>query len=75
MKDLREASFVLGIEILRDRRNEVLGLSQKAYIEKILKKYSMHASKPISAPIVKGNSFGKFQSSRNQYGTSIRSIK
>ena len=38
MKDLGEASFVLGIEIHRDRENEVLGLSQKAYLEKILKK-------------------------------------
>jgi hypothetical protein len=27
MKDLGEASFVLGIEIHRDRRNGVLGLS------------------------------------------------
>jgi hypothetical protein len=67
MKDLGEASFVLGIEILRDRRKRVLGLSQKAYLEKILNKYSMHASKPIPTPIVKGDSFGKFQSSSNQY--------
>ena len=37
MKDLGEASFVLGIEIHRDRSKEVLGLSQKAYIEKIFK--------------------------------------
>ena len=33
MKDLGEASFVLEIEIHRDRENEVLGLSQKAYLE------------------------------------------
>jgi hypothetical protein len=33
MKDLDEASFVLGIEIHRDRSKGVLGLSQKAYIE------------------------------------------
>ena len=38
MKDFGEASFVLGIEIHRDRSKGVLGLSQKAYIEKILKK-------------------------------------
>ena len=30
MKDLDEASYVLGIEIHRDRKNGVLGLSQKA---------------------------------------------
>ena len=67
MKDLGEASFVLGIEIHRDRRKEVLGLSQKAYLEKVLKKYDMHASKPTPAPIVKGDSFGKHQCPKNQY--------
>jgi hypothetical protein len=34
MKDLGEASYVLGIEIHRGRRNGVLGLSQKAYLER-----------------------------------------
>ena len=32
MKDLGESSFVLGIEIHRDRRKGVLELSQKAYL-------------------------------------------
>ena len=67
MKDLGEASFVLGIKIYRDRRKGILGLSQKAYLEKVLKKYSMHACKPSPAPIVKGDRFGKFQCPRNQY--------
>jgi hypothetical protein len=67
MKDLGEASFVLGIEIHRDRRKRVLGLSQKTYLEKVLKKYSMHMCKHSPAPIVKGDSFGEFQCPRNQY--------
>jgi hypothetical protein len=67
MKDLGEASYVLGIEIHRDRKNRVLGLSQKAYLENILKKYNMHTSKATPAPIVKGDSFGKFQRPKNQY--------
>jgi hypothetical protein len=67
MKDLGEASFVLGIEIHRDQKKGILGLSQKAYLEKVLKKYSMHVCKPSPAPIVKGDSFGKFQCPRNQY--------
>jgi hypothetical protein len=33
----------------------------------IQKKLSMHASRTMPAPIVKGNSFGNFQCSRNQY--------
>ncbi|KAM0893325.1 hypothetical protein ACQ4PT_025194 [Festuca glaucescens] len=67
MKDLGEASFVLGIEIRRDRQRGVLGLSQKAYLEKVLKKYGMHASNSTPAPIVKGDRFGNFQCPRNQY--------
>ena len=67
MKDLNEASFVLGIEIHGDRKNGVLALSQKAYLEKILKKYGMHKSKPTPAPIVKGNNFGKHQCLKNKY--------
>jgi hypothetical protein len=67
MKDLGEASFVLGIEIHRDRRKGVFGSSQKAYLEKVLKKFSMHACNPMSAPIVKGDKYDSFQSPRNQY--------
>jgi hypothetical protein len=65
MKDLGEASFVLEIKIHRDRRNGVLGLSQKAYLEKVLKKVSMHACNPTLAPIIKGDKYESFQSSNN----------
>jgi hypothetical protein len=67
MKDLSEASFVLRIEIQRDRRKGVLRLSQNAYLEKVLKKFSMHACNPTPAPIVKGDKYESFQSLRNQY--------
>ena len=67
MKDLGEASFVLEIEIHRDRRKGVLGLSQKSYLEKVLKKYNMQNYKPSPAPIVNGDRFGEFQCPRNQY--------
>jgi len=66
-KDLSEASFVLGIEIHRDREKKILGLSQKAYLEKVLKKYSMQNYKSSPAPIVKGDRYRKFQCPRNQY--------
>ena len=67
MKDLSEASFVLEIEIHRDRSKGVLGLSQKAYIERILKKFSICKCSPSPAPIVKGDRYGDFQCPRNQY--------
>ncbi|GKA67352.1 putative RNA-directed DNA polymerase [Tanacetum coccineum] len=53
MKDLGEASYVIGIEIHRDRSHGILGLSQRAYIDKILKKYSMQNCSPTIAPVVK----------------------
>jgi hypothetical protein len=68
MKDLGEASYILGIEIHRDRKNGVLGLSQNEYLEKVLLKYNMHKSNSTPAPIVKGDSFGQFQWPKNQYG-------
>ena len=67
MKDLGEATYVLGIEIYRDRSNGVLGLSQKAYIEKVLKKYNMHNCSASPAPIMKGDKYGKFQCPKNEY--------
>ena len=67
MKDFGEPSFVLEIEIHRDKSKGVLGLSQKAYIERIVKKFSMHKCSPSPAPIVKGNRYGDFKCPMNQY--------
>ena len=67
MKDLGEATYVLGIEIHRNRSKGILGLSQKTYIEKVLKKYNMHKCSASPAPIVKGDKFGKFQCPKNEY--------
>ena len=39
----------------------------ESILGKVLKKYGMHASKPTPAPIVKCDSFGKFQCPKNQY--------
>ena len=41
MKDLGEASYVLGIQILRDIPSGILRLSQHTYIECILKRFTM----------------------------------
>jgi hypothetical protein len=66
MKDLGEASYVLGIEIHRDRTKRVLGLSQKAYIEKMLKRFNMDKSKATPVPLAKGDKFSKAQCPKNQ---------
>jgi hypothetical protein len=36
-------------------------------LEKVLKKFSMHACNPTPVPIVKGDKYGNFQSLMNQY--------
>jgi hypothetical protein len=69
MKDLCDDSYVLGIEIHRDKTRGVLSLSQKAYTEKVLKMYNMHECPAIPVPFMKGDKLGTFQSPRNQLET------
>ena len=57
MKDLGEASYVLGLKIHRDRTKGILGLSQQAYIDKVLKRYGMKHCKPGNTPVAKGDKF------------------
>ena len=45
MKDLGEVAYILGIKIYRDRSKRLIGLSQSAYIDKVLKQFSMQDSK------------------------------
>ena len=50
MKDLGQASYVLGIQIIRDRKNKLLVLSQASYIDKVLARFSMQNSKKDQLP-------------------------
>ena len=61
MKDLREASYVLGIQILHDRPSGILRLSQQTYIERILKRFNMQSCSSGKTPIEKGVRFSKGQ--------------
>jgi len=54
MKDMGEARYVLGVEIFRNRSKKLIGLSQEAYINKILERFRMHYSKPVDNPVEKG---------------------
>ena len=65
MKDLGDASYVLSIEIHRDRDQRVLGLSQKAYIEKMLKRSNMDKCNTSPVPIQKGDKFNEAQCPKN----------
>ena len=67
MKDLGEASFVLGIEIHRDRSHHLLGLSQKVYINRILERFNIQNYKPNDSPVAKGDKFSKEQCPKNEF--------
>ncbi|GJW34706.1 retrotransposon protein, putative, ty1-copia subclass [Tanacetum coccineum] len=51
MKDLGEATFILGIKIYRDRSKRLIRLGQNAYMDKILKRYRMDNSKRGHIPM------------------------
>ena len=53
MKDIGEADYILGVKILRDHSKNLLGLSQKTYIKKVLERFQMHNCKPIDIPVAK----------------------
>ena len=53
MKDMCEATYVIGIEIFRDRSRGLLGLSKKAYIKRVLKMFNMEKYSASVAPIQK----------------------
>ena len=65
MKDLGEAYFVLGIQILRDRPCDILRLSQQTYIEHILKRFNIQSCSFGKTPIVKDDKFSKCQCPQN----------
>lgn len=65
MKNFGDASFVLGIQIHRDRSRGILGLSQKRYIDKVLKRFGMQDCKPGDTPVVKGDKFSLKQCPQN----------
>ncbi|RVX12712.1 Retrovirus-related Pol polyprotein from transposon TNT 1-94 [Vitis vinifera] len=61
MKDLGEASYILGIQMTRDRKNRLLALSQAAYIDKVLVKFAMENSKKGNLPSRHGVHLSKEQ--------------
>ncbi|RVW85342.1 Retrovirus-related Pol polyprotein from transposon TNT 1-94 [Vitis vinifera] len=65
MKDMSEASYVIGIKIHRDRFKGILGLSQETYIKKVLERFRMKNCSPSVSPIVKGDRFNLNQWPKN----------
>ncbi|RDX59351.1 hypothetical protein CR513_61872, partial [Mucuna pruriens] len=54
MKDLGEASYMLGIRFYRDRSLKLLDLCQSTYVNKVLRHFNMHDSKKDLLPMSHG---------------------
>ena len=52
MKDLGEASYILGIKIYRDRSRRLIALSQSTYLDKVLKRFRMDQAKKGFLPML-----------------------
>ena len=57
MKDFGNESFILGIQIHRDCDRDILRLSQRAYIDKVLSKFGMKGCASENTPIAKSDKF------------------
>ena len=51
IKDFGAARRILGIEIKRDRKRKLLYLSQGLYLRKVLERFGMSNSKPVTTPM------------------------
>ena len=66
MKDLGEASFILGIKLYRDRERKLIGLSQSTYIDKILERYNFSNCKTVNIPFRHGIHLSKKMSPQTE---------
>jgi transposase InsO family protein len=54
IEDKRECKWILGMTVIRDRKNKTLQLNQQMYIEKVIKRFGMENCKPTSTPEAAG---------------------
>ena len=59
VKNLEDASFILGIEIHYDKSHDLLGLSQKSYVERVLKRFNITSCFHSPKSIQKGEVISK----------------
>ncbi|GJZ71374.1 retrotransposon protein, putative, ty1-copia subclass [Tanacetum coccineum] len=64
MKDLGEATYILGIKIIHDRSKRLIALSQSVYLEKILRKFRIENSKKGYTPMMEKSNYKKLQGAK-----------
>ncbi|XP_065631484.1 secreted RxLR effector protein 161-like [Quercus suber] len=62
-----KATYVIGIEIFWDKSRGLLGLSQKSYIERVLKRINTEKCSIGVVPIQKGDKFTLMQCPQNEW--------
>ncbi|GKA13075.1 retrotransposon protein, putative, ty1-copia subclass [Tanacetum coccineum] len=60
----REATYILGIKIIRNRSKRLIALSQSTYLEKILKRFRMENSKKGYTPMMENLDYRKSQGAK-----------
>ena len=65
MKDLSKENYVFRIQIIRERKNMLIALSQTSHVNKILSRFNMQDSKERFLPFRLGVKIVKEQSTKN----------
>jgi hypothetical protein len=75
MEDLGEARFILGLEITRNRRARSISISQKAYIQAVLKKHITGQPHPQAIPMETSSHHVKATDEHQASVTAIRAYQ
>ena len=57
MVDQGEIRYLLGMSIKQDRKSRTLTISQPTYLQRVIKRFGMENSKPVSTPLEPGKKF------------------
>jgi transposase InsO family protein len=65
MKDLEEIHYILGVQILRNRKIRKIYLSQQKYVENVLERFGMKDCKPLATPLDSNSKLTRDMSPQN----------
>jgi hypothetical protein len=59
VNDLGKLKVIVGIAVIRNRKNKKLSFTERQYFRDILKRFNMTNCKPASTPLIPGIKLGK----------------
>ena len=59
MDDRGEVHHILGMEVIRNRNKKLMTISQKLYLEEVLRRFGMEDCKPVAIPMEPNKKFNK----------------